>query len=246
MGWSGKEISFEYDDKKIEIVCHQIPDGILVEYSYGNKKYNRVFEDKTLCEYIGKENYCSFHHATKEHINQTDFSSNLLQCNMSNEKYKKCLDKISDIIPTDCSILNYWRGMKSTFAAVSVLILEHDWTKHENTNQDLINTSHYVKDYLERTLDEMYHLSDDICYKKICKFFRKEIDYYTCLMLKKNHINCYGIIPPKCENKHNYEEIEWGPLVFWILVIILFIIILWTCIVGLEVVNYFKKQDIPR
>ena len=63
--WNGSNIKF----KNLELNCTSVADGILINYkdniTEDRVKY-RLFNHKTLCEYIGIDIYSTFYYILKE------------------------------------------------------------------------------------------------------------------------------------------------------------------------------------
>lgn len=228
--WNGSNIKF----KDLELYCTPVADGILITYkddiTEDRIKY-RLFNHKTLCEYIGNDMYSTFYNILKENANVTDFNINLVE-DLSTKKLNDNIEIIKSNINNNNNnstnsnnILQYWRDMKCILAGNSLIINEHNWNRKAI---EIVDNCKNLKDYLKESLSE---INSDASL-----FFFKQLTLVKVFLKDKSHKHCMGIIPLECHQQIKQEDNDW--LSYF--VISLFILIL--VFLGLLLFLKYKKM----
>ena len=230
-----QEIKFTHDDHSLSLKCNNVADGVMVTFQQDKVTHNRIVTDENITGYIGSAIYCAFNYAVQqlnEPVNSTDFNFNIICTDIPQDQIKAAWEHISSLIPHGARVIDVWRNIKHTLSTCSVLISEYDWSRHSGMTSDaLAHKSTNVKEYFDDCLNEIADNSDNMTYRKAARHIKNQIDGFGNILTKQTHVTCYGVTPPKCENcnacYNNFEEITWGPALFWFLVVVLVILLIW-------------------
>lgn len=238
MNWIGQQKEYNSQGDIARLSVLPAPKGQEVMLGFNGTIKNRYVRDFLLTSYIGIPLYVAFYMAVnrsdqKDNIKPLDFDKDIIQIDQRVDETNVALAKLESYCNSINSnnILDCYRHLKATLAAVNVIISEFDWSKYEDVSSRLTMDASNINQYVTSALAFISSTNElNNADRDLLNFVMMNYQQISPLILDEKIVSCLGIRPTPCEPIIVETECSCSDsdaaIVGWVILVIFIILLL--------------------